>query len=122
MVITRCLHTYDINATNMNGYTPLMAAATYGKEELMRLICNRTDNQADKRSKSVCGSPALHRAIERGFMKCMKILLDVGNADVNVICRQQSISALHAAAQYGRIQEAALLVEKGALLEFTATT
>ena len=49
-------------------------------------------------------------------MKCMKILLDVGNADVNVICRQQSMSALHVAAQYGRIKEAALLVERGALL------
>ena len=48
-----------------------------------------------------------------GHVECMRILLDVGKANVNAL-NDRSWTALHVAALNGRLEAAALLIERGA--------
>ena len=59
------------------------------------------------------GYTALYWATYRGYVGCMRILLDVGKADVDAVSIL-SRTALHGAAMDGHLEAAALLFERGA--------
>jgi ankyrin repeat protein len=124
VIITRCLKSYDINAFSHGasftqyGYTPLSAAASYDDEEMLRLLCERADVLVNKQEGF--GYTALHKAFEAlltasemGQVGCMRILLDVGKADVHDLSGS-SRTAFHGATYYGHLEAAALLIERGA--------
>ncbi len=56
---------------------------------------------------------ALYWASEKDHAGCMRILLDVGRANVDGL-RGDSFTTLHGAAYNGRLEVAALLIERGA--------
>ena len=111
LIITRCFKSYDINASNHAGYTPLYVAALNGEKEMLRLLCERADVLVNKQEGF--GYTALYRASEMGHVGCMRILLDVGKADVHDLSGS-SRTAFHGATYYGHLEVAALLIERGA--------
>ena len=82
MIITQCFKSYDINAYDQNGDIPLYHTVMCEEPELCRLLCERGGIIVDKGNKN-SGETALHRAAYYGRMECMRILLDVGKANVN---------------------------------------
>ena len=110
MIITQCLKSYDINAYDEDGWTPLYCTVMCEEPELCRLLCERGDVDVDK---GYNGNTDLHEAVYHGRMECMRILLDVGKANVNAK-GNGSNTPLHDAAMGGRIEAATLLVERGA--------
>ena len=111
MIITQCLKSYDINAYDQNGDIPLHRTVMYEEPELCRLLCERGDVDVDKGDKE-SGDTSLHFAACHGRMECMRILLDVGKANVNAK-NNKSDTPLHSAALGGRIEAATLLIERG---------
>ena len=112
MIITQCLKSYDINAYDEDGLTPLYRTVMYEEPELCRLLCERGDVDVDKGDKE-SGDTALHGAALIGKMEYMRILLDVGKANVNAKTNL-SYTPLHYAASGGHIEAATLLIERGA--------
>ena len=113
LIITRCFKSYDINAHG-GGCTPLTSATTWGEggeEELLRLLCQRTDVLVNKQG--VGGYTALYEATITGYVRWMRILLDVGRADVDGLDILSS-TPLHWAAWMGRLEGATLVIERGA--------
>ena len=85
----------------------------YEEPELCRLLCERGDVDVDKGFK-YGGNTALHEAAARNDrMECMRILLDVGKANVNAK-DNLSDTPLYYAAEGGHIEAATLLIERGA--------
>ena len=112
MIITQCFKSYDINAYGY-GWTPLYRTVIYEEPELCRLLCERGDVDVDKGDKNI-GNSVLHLAAAcNGKMECMRILLDVGKANVNAKTNL-SYTPLHYAASGGHIEAATLLIERGA--------
>ena len=117
MIITQCFKSYNINAYNHKGHTPLMytplfSTVMYEEPELCRLLCERGDIDVEK-GYMYAGKTALHRAASNDRMECMRILLDVGKANVNAKTNL-SYTPLHYAASGGHIEAATLLIERGA--------
>ena len=117
MIITQCFKSYNINAYNHKGHTPLMytplfSTVMYEEPELCRLLCERGDIDVEK-GYMYAGKTALHRAASNDRMECMRILLDVGKANVNAK-NIFSNTPLHFAALCGHIEAATLLIERGA--------
>ena len=112
MIITQCLKSYDINAYDQYGYTPLHHTVMCEEPELCRLLCERGDVDVDKGYK-YGGATALHFEANCGRMECMRILLDVGKANVNAK-DNGSDTPLDYAASRGHIEAATLLIERGA--------
>ena len=117
MIITQCLKSYDINAYgqyDLYGWTPLFYTVIYEEPELCRLLCERGDVDVDKGYK-YGGATALHFEANCGRMECMRILLDVGKANVDAKDNRSS-TPLHYAASGGHpeIEAATLLIERGA--------
>ena len=112
MIITQCLESYDINEYGQYGWTPLHYTVICEEPELCRLLCERGDVDVDKGYKN-SGDTPLHGAAYYGSMECMRILLDVGKANVNAKTNL-SYTTLHYAALWGRIEAATLLIERGA--------
>ena len=110
LIITRCFKSYDINARG-GVCTPLTAAARNNDEESLRLLCERADVLVDEQDGYV--ETALYGASVYGRMECMRILLDVGKANINAL-NDRSWAALHCAALYGRLEAAVRLIERGA--------
>jgi len=67
----------DINGKNIDGITPLMAAAQYGRNEIAKVLL---DNGADLHAENVYGETALQIAEKRGFPAVVKILADRSGA------------------------------------------
>ena len=111
-IITQCLNSYDINAYDPYGKTPLHRTVMCEEPELCRLLCERGDVDVDKGNKYI-GNTALHEAAHNGKMEYMRILLDVGKANVNAKSKN-SFTPLHYAASGGEIEAATLLIERGA--------
>ena len=112
MIITQCLKSYDINAYDQYGDTPLYRTVMCEEPEFCRLLCERGDVDVDKGVK-YGGDTALHFAAFRGRMEYMRILLDVGKANVNAK-DNGSNTPLHSSAEGGHIEAATLLIERGA--------
>ena len=112
MIITKCLKSYDINEYSQNGWTPLYCTVMYEEPELCRLLCERGDVDVEKGNDYYRNTP-LHEAVDDGRVECMRILLDVGKANVNAKSNN-SYTPLHYAAVGGRIEAATLLIERGA--------
>ena len=112
LITTRCLKSYDINAYNQYGDTPLHSTVIYKEPELCRLLCERGDVDVDKGHNGNTDTD-LHEAVYHGRMECMRILLDVGKANVNAKSYGSS-TPLHYAASGGHIEAATLLIERGA--------
>ena len=112
MIITQCLKSYEINAYDQNGHTPLHITVMCEEPELCRLLCERGDVDVDKGYK-YGGKTSLHFAAYHGRMECMRILLDVGKANVDAKDNRSNTS-LHYAASRGHIEAATLLIERGA--------
>ena len=112
MIITQCLKSYDINAYDHNGWTPLYFTVIYEEPEFCRLLCERGDVYVYKGDKN-SGDTALHFAACHGRMECMRILLYVGKANVDAKDNRSNTS-LHYAASRGHIEAATLLIERGA--------
>ena len=112
MIITQCLKSYDMNAYDEDGRTPLYCTVMCEEPELCRLLCERGDVDVDKGHKN-SGDTALHFAANCGRMECMRILLDVGKANVNAK-NNCPYMPLHYSASRGEIEAATLLIERGA--------
>ena len=112
MIITQCLKSYDINAYDEDGWTPLHFTVMCEEPELCRLLCERGDIDVDKGDKE-SGDTSLHLAAYHGRMEYTRILLDVGKANVNAKNNDSSTS-LHCAAIEGHIEAVTLLIERGA--------
>ena len=112
MIITQCLKSSDINAYDEDGWTPLYCTVMCEEPELGRLLCERGDVDVDKGYK-YGGATALHFAAFRGRMEYMRILLDVGKANVNAK-NNYSNTPLHYSASRGEIEAATQLIERGA--------
>ena len=113
MIITQCLKSYDINVYGQVGDIPLHFTVIYEEPEFCRLLCERGDVDVDKGDKNI-GNSVLHLAAAYyGRMEYMRILLDVGKANVNAKNNDSSTS-LHSAALAGHIEAATLLIERGA--------
>ena len=97
MIITRRLKSYDINACDSAGYTPLTMAAMYGEEEMLRLLCERADVLVNEEDET--GYTALYRASIYGRVDVLSFTTE---------------TALHRAAMGGHLEVAALLIERGA--------
>ena len=78
---------------------------------MLRLLCERADVLVNKQDET--GYTALYWATYTGYVGCMRILLDVGRANVNALS-YRSRTALHIAAYTGHLEAAALLIERGA--------
>ena len=78
---------------------------------MLRLLCERADVLVNKQDET--GYTALYWATYTGYVGCMRILLDVGRANVNALS-YRSRTALHVAACNGHLEAAALLIERGA--------
>jgi ankyrin repeat protein len=78
---------------------------------MLRLLCERADVLVNKQDET--GDTALYWATYTGYVGCMRILLDVGRANVNALS-YRSRTALHIAAYTGHLEAAALLIERGA--------
>ncbi len=78
---------------------------------MLRLLCKRADVLVNKIDYN--GSTALYKASWHGHVECIRILLDVGKADIDA---PSSISrtAPHGATVYCHLEAAALLIERGA--------
>ena len=112
MIITQCLKSYDINAYDQYGNTPLYSSVMYKEPELCRLLCERGDVDVDK-GHDYTRNTALHFAASSGRMECMRILPDVGKANANAK-DDGSNTPLDYAAIEGHIEAATLLIERGA--------
>lgn len=61
----------DINATNIDGQTPLMAAAEYGRTEMVHFLL---DNGADARATDVFDQTAIDVASKHGHQNIVELL------------------------------------------------
>ncbi|XP_046552197.1 uncharacterized protein LOC124261872 [Haliotis rubra] len=107
-IVEDLLPLFDINCRGQEGWTPLMAAAWYGKKDVFDLLVSKAADLTLKDEKS---RNALHLACQGGNSGIVEDLLPL--FDIN--CRgQEGWTPLMAAARYGKKDLFALLVSKGA--------
>ncbi len=104
-VITRCFKSYYLNSHIYYGYTPLTAAAVYGEEKMLRLLCERADVLVNKQNGHGCTD--LRCLSTSGNVKCIRVLLDVGKADADAPSGSRW-TALHGAVGNVHLEAAAL--------------
>ena len=69
----------DVNAKDIDGWTPLRKAAWHGRKEIVELLI---DNGADVNPQDVNGWTPLHQAARNGHKEIAELLIAKG-ADVN---------------------------------------
>jgi len=99
----------NINATNVNGKTALIAASSKGHTEIVKTLL---EYGADIDVKGKDGSTALLGAARIGYAEVAKLLI-INGADVNAKRGGRS-TPLHFATRYGQKELAELLIAKGA--------
>jgi ankyrin repeat protein len=97
-----------VSATDPNGATPLMYAALYGNEAVMRVLL---ENGADPNAKSARGASALHWGIHD--IAKVRLLVSRGG-DVNAKTVEGKSPLYLAASQPGGTETVQLLLDKGA--------
>ena len=96
------LHRDDINATDVNGRTPLIWAALRGDScAVKRLLEAKADLDIIPTKP---GPTAIAAAAVSGSVACMKLLLDAG-ANANLLSNYLKSNALHYAAQFQNSEE-----------------
>lgn len=103
-------HGADINAVSNAGYTPLHQALLFGSihKAVIATLLRKGANANAMNSRD--GQTALHKAIDRGDIEIVRLLLEYG-ADVNAVTKHGATS-LHFARNSRAITE--LLIERGA--------
>jgi hypothetical protein len=99
----------DPNLRDVEGRTPLMAAAAAGQVSAMRILLSA---KADVNARSAAGSTALIEAAGQGQLAAVRLLIASGS-DLNVIQRGRG-SAVKIAERMGHPEIAALLLKAGA--------
>jgi cytohesin len=102
----------DVNAASNSGYMPLHGAVSYGNMDTKKLkveILLKSGANVNAKTSSD-GETPLHKAISRGDIEIVKLLLNYG-ADVNAKSKY-GVTALHFARNSNAISQ--LLVEHGA--------
>ena len=98
----------DVDAKNVDGWTPMLFAAARGHKELAELLIA---NGADVNVKSKNGGTPLHRAASKGQKEIVELLIAKG-ADVNAK-NDRGDTPLDSAIKYKRTETAALLRKHG---------
>ena len=70
----------QVNAKDINGWTPLHLASWEGRIEIVRLLC---DHVADIEARDEDGMRPLHLAATYGHISIVKELIEVRNAEIN---------------------------------------
>lgn len=68
----------DVNADNDFGFTLLMSACRYGREQQTELVKLLLERGADVHAKDNHGYTALSYAMEEGNVECARLLLEAG--------------------------------------------
>ncbi len=109
----------DVDAVNINEYTPLMTAAERGDLAIVELLCDKGANleiAIDKSSNGIhslkLGIRALHLAALQGHLTVVKLLLERGA----LVSPQdpQNLTPLHLAAYHGCVDTVKILCDAGA--------
>jgi ankyrin repeat protein len=100
----------DVNTAESDGRTPIMAAASEGHADAVRLLI---EAGADVRARDQSGDTALSEAAYEGHAKVVKLLLDAG-ADVNTVGKELNHTPLMSAAWEGHAEVVRLLIAAGA--------
>ena len=108
----------DLEAQDEAKLTPLVIAALAGREDILTVLI---ENGANPRGRDGNGLTALHAAAHVGDLDVVRMFLALG-LDPNDQQNRFSITPLHAAAERGYVQVAALLIENGAELELPSGT
>lgn len=101
----------DVNATDENGFTPLMMAASEDQPEIAQLLI---DKGAKVNFVNAQGWTALTEAADEGALATAKVLLNAG-ADAHLKIKNDA-SPIRMAASEGHTQILQLLIDKGAKL------
>ncbi|RLN86126.1 hypothetical protein BBJ28_00005151, partial [Nothophytophthora sp. Chile5] len=104
----------DVDVTNKQNWTPLIAAAARGNIEIVRLLIEKN---ADVNRKRRGDMTALHLATERGHAEMVDLLLSHG-ADVDAK-NWERLTPLMMAATRGHEENVKLLLESNANVELT---
>ena len=73
----------NCNAQDQNGWTPLMCASYNGKNQTLHSIIDKSSN-LDINCRDAIGTTALMWACQNGHLNAVKILLQIGNANIAV--------------------------------------
>jgi len=104
----------DLNSTDHKGNTPLIWAASEGREDIIRLL---VDSGANVNVQNFDGVTPLHLAAERGDVDMVMCLIENG-ANVN-IQSEEGATPVHIASVHGRLEVMKSLAAHGAHLELT---
>uniref|UniRef100_A0A803TPN6 Ankyrin 2 n=1 Tax=Anolis carolinensis TaxID=28377 RepID=A0A803TPN6_ANOCA len=137
----------NINAQSQNGFTPLYMAAQENHIEVVKYLLENGANQStatedgftplavalqqghnqavaillENDTKGKVRLPALHIAARKDDTKSAALLLQNDhNADVQSKVKISGFTPLHIAAHYGNVNVATLLLNRGAVVDFTA--
>ncbi|KAG9506412.1 hypothetical protein J7337_003395 [Fusarium musae] len=102
-------HGADLNITDINGLTCLDAAASWGFEEIVRILVESNVNWS---SRSKYGITPLHSAAEGGNMRCYQYLLEQG-ADVRIGNVDGANVIHHACLLAGRAEVLRFILQNG---------
>ena len=111
----------DPNSANVDGYTPLHAAAQKGQQACLKTFLQ---HGADAKAKTHEGDTALHLAAGGGHYSCAELLL--GRKEVNIQARNRvGYTPLHSAVEAGHGDLVTLLLDNNAppnLSDFSGAT
>ena len=91
------------------GFTPIFPACQLKRDDILELLLQ---HGADPLVRECSGATALHFAVNRNALPCVRLLLRAG-ANVNAQC-QCGESPLHRAAEYGWVECVRALLDEGA--------
>lgn len=103
--------TIDANIAANEGVTPLMCAASDGHTEMVKLLLDVPNVRSNINTIGALGETALHKAVFSNHEDTVEFLLSMQGINVNA-ANDPGGTALHDAAQKGRLELAELLLEK----------
>ncbi|KAB0799494.1 hypothetical protein PPYR_07374 [Photinus pyralis] len=105
----------NINHKNELGHSALQYACSKGWLEVAKLLL---ENKADVNIADLRGATPLHRAASKGNLEIVKLLVECSSLQIDSRDYYGN-SALHLACEEDRVDEAKLLVQKGADINLT---
>ncbi|KAL2854509.1 ankyrin repeat-containing domain protein [Aspergillus pseudoustus] len=101
----------NVNATDLNGRTPLLWAAWNGNLNLVRLLLST--GGADVNARDAGGATPLSVAAQSGYTAIAKVLLETEGINVNAADTIYARAPLSMAAEGGHVEIVRLLLETG---------